>query len=87
MENIRQLWDEINIDSLDAQRQIQWFYIGQALLRDYREDLELEKWNEVYNQLWEKRNIIENGEEELVLKKIKLSLNKIAARWPAEDVV
>ena len=87
LENIRQLWDEIDIDSLDDQRKIQWFYIGQALLRDYREDLELEKWNEVYNQLWEKRDIIENGEEELMLKKIKLSFMQMKISETREQLI
>lgn len=73
---IRKIWNLVKNQrdcfSSDSERKAQWFFIGQALLRDYREDLDVENWNEVYKVLWDNRSCISTGEAELLLEKIKL---------------
>ena len=54
-----------------------WFYIGQSLLRDYREDMNWEKWNELYYSLYGKRDFLINGEEELNLEFVKQLFSKM----------
>lgn len=54
--------------------------MGQALLREYREDLDLDNWNEVYARLWSVRSGVITREDDLSLQKIKLLFmqNKIS---------
>lgn len=48
-----------------------WFYIGQALLRDFREDMNWDKWNELYSILVENSEFLDNGKDELTIEYIK----------------
>lgn len=72
LSEIRKIWDKIPFETMNSEKKEQWFYIGQALLRDYREDLDLDNWNTVYKCLWEKRDVRKNGTDELLLEKVKM---------------
>ena len=76
LSEIRKVWDRmgdrIACGSATSEQEACWFYIGQALLREYREDLDLGNWNTVYEALWKKRGNIAEGEAELSLERIKL---------------
>lgn len=72
LSEIRKIWDKIPFETMNSEKKEQWFYMGQALLRDYREDLDLESWNTVYKCLWEKRDVRKNGTDELLLEKVKM---------------
>ena len=81
LKEIRKVWDQINYETeADPQKQETWFYMGQALLREYREDLDLDNWNEVYARLWSARSGAITREDDLSLQKIKLLFmqNKIS---------
>lgn len=69
---IRNVWNQMDWETMDSNRKVHWFYIGQALLREYREELDFDNWNVVYRALWDKRSSVMNGEAELSLERIKL---------------
>ncbi|MDY2629108.1 MAG: hypothetical protein SOW08_12485 [Lachnospiraceae bacterium] len=71
--NIYKIWKtyfEIN-DFSNRTNNEYWFYIGQALLRDYREDMNWEKWDEIFHILFDKHDILSNGKYELKWEFIK----------------
>ena len=77
-DEIFKIWDHAQDQEwLHEERKVQWFNMGYALLRDYREDLDAEKWSCVYNRLWEQRNLTCNGEAELQIEKIHLLFMQI----------
>ena len=72
-DEIHKIWDNAQDQEwLHEERKVHWFNMGYALLRDYREDLDAEKWSHVYNRLWEQRDLTRNGEAELQIEKIHL---------------
>lgn len=72
-----------------------WFYIGQALLREYREERMYEEWQELYKELKPYGKYGLNGISELQMEKIKFhfmnfelrSVKKILEKWdiPSEQ--
>lgn len=82
------IWDSaykelisINISDYDKSLIQKWFFIGQVLLREYREDLKIDEWNNVYNLLNQFHNVFEKGKIELFLEKLKMQFmqNKLSA--------
>ena len=39
-------------------------------MREYREELDKDNWKQVYERLWEERNITANSETELIFTKL-----------------
>lgn len=77
-DEIHKIWDNAQDQEwLHEERKVHWFNMGYALLRDYREDLDAEKWSYVYNRLWKQRNLTCNGEAELQIEKIHLLFMQI----------
>lgn len=76
-EQIRDIWENyrtVCLDSLEnvSKEEIEhWFYMGQVLLREYREDGDKEQWNYVYRILDGYKEYGRNGTVELELEKIK----------------
>lgn len=75
--NIRTVWQDC-VSLVDNWRQngdeesySHWFYIGQVLLREYREDGKISEWNNVYRILKHQEGICENYVEELKMEWIK----------------
>ena len=74
---VRKIWESTNQNSMDEERRQHWFFIGQALLRDYREKMESDEWDGIYKKLWEVRNTVANGEDGLTLERIKFLFMKM----------
>lgn len=51
----------------------QWFYIGQALLRQYREDGDFDQWKEMFDILEQYRENGTDGEAELKIERAKMA--------------
>lgn len=69
LHSVEQVWEKVNYDSIIMQNDEnlrKWFFVGQSLLREYREDLEVDKWKEVYSTL------IAHDNGELNLEKAKM---------------
>ena len=45
-----------------------WFYIGQSLLREYREDMNWNSWQKVFDVMKKSAAIMETGNEELEME-------------------
>ena len=72
LRQVRAIWDRAKPEQ-DG-RCSQWFYLGQCLLREYREEGRPDAWQEVYGQLMERRALAENPElagQDLRLERIK----------------
>lgn len=71
--NIYRVWKEYydTNEFSNVNNNINWFYIGQALLRDYREDMNWGKWDEIFYILYDKHTILAHGEDELNLEFMK----------------
>lgn len=85
--DIYQVWDQTNCDIIDSQKKELWFNMGYALLRDYREDLDIENWQKIYERLWKFRDITANGSEELSLEKIKLLFMQMKISATKEELI
>ncbi|MBQ9609870.1 MAG: hypothetical protein IJV15_10570 [Lachnospiraceae bacterium] len=77
IKKIRELWEYIyHNDNLknDGNDEIKskWFYIGQVLLREYREDMEDTQWNYIYKILNDFTDIDRLEREDLNLEYIKM---------------
>ena len=69
LQAVERVWGEIKPDAdpqQDDNNRSEWFFIGQSLLREYREDLKTDKWQSTYNIL----KPYDNGE--LKLEKAKM---------------
>lgn len=108
---LRAIWDGYRLGIDDLIKQIEqvedkqadiikehimhWFYIGQALLREYREEGMHEEWQELYKELEPYREYGLNGISELQIEKIKFhfmnfefrSVKRILDKWniPSEQ--
>lgn len=75
--NIRSIWNEyaqkIQEDE-ETERRAYWFYIGQALLREYREDGQQEEWRTIYRCL---KAYETYGSDELCMEKMKYEFSNI----------
>lgn len=68
--HIFELWKEYK-DNGDWSRQDKnkkWFYIGQSLLREYREDMNWNSWQKVFDVMKKSADIMETGNEELEME-------------------
>lgn len=71
--NIYLVWkDFYDMNDWSNQRNNEkWFYIGQSLLRDYREDMNWDAWQKIFNILEHKNDIMEVYQDELSIEFIK----------------
>lgn len=58
-----------------AQYAEEWFFVGRALLREFREDRNEDSWNEIWGALQKRCTEIENGNLLLQLEKMKYLLS------------
>lgn len=65
-------WGQKSLDDVEVQQIEQWFAIGQALLRSYREEGMDEEWEEIYRGLKSYADHVENGLLTLRIEKLKL---------------
>lgn len=108
---LRAIWDDYRLGIDDLIKQLEqaedkqadiikehirhWFYIGQALLREYREEGMHEDWQELYKELKPYGEYGLNGISELQMEKIKFhfmnfelrSVKKLLEKWdiPSEQ--
>lgn len=108
---LRAIWDDYRLGIDDLIKQLEqaedkqadiikehirhWFYIGQALLREYREEGMREDWQELYKELKPYGEYGLNGVSELQMEKIKFhfmnfelrSVKKLLEKWdiPSEQ--
>lgn len=59
----------------EAQYAAEWFFVGRALLREFREDRNEDSWNEIWGALQKRGTEIENGNLLLQLEKMKYLLS------------
>lgn len=79
LQQIRAVWDRLEPGEGDSSwedgtRGSQWFYLGQCLLREYREIGRRDAWQEVYGRLEARRALAQNPElagQDLRLERIK----------------
>lgn len=92
---IRAIWDEyqLSVDGLIKQMEqmeeqtdavkeqvAHWFYIGQALLREYREERMNEEWQKLYKELEPYKEYGLNGITELQMENIKFHFMNLELR-------
>ena len=68
--HIFELWKEYkdNGDWSLQDKNKKWFYIGQSLLREYREDMNWNSWQKVFDVMKKSADIMETGNEELEME-------------------
>ena len=81
IDKITEIWKEAYKNNFietadDEDVASKWFYIGQVLLRECREDLEISSWNYIYDILIQNADIIKFGQDELNLEKLKMYFMK-----------
>lgn len=69
--HVRRIWEELSV--CGEEQKAQWFFVGQGLLREYREQLKIDEWNDVFQKLSTHVEFMKNGREELELEKIKMN--------------
>uniref|UniRef100_UPI003FEEFCE0 hypothetical protein n=1 Tax=Roseburia sp. TaxID=2049040 RepID=UPI003FEEFCE0 len=80
---LRDIWENYRTTyaddwgSLSGEEKEQWFYLGQVLLREYREDGNKEAWHCVYTILEKYKEDGRNGETELEMEQIKFYFMKM----------
>lgn len=73
--HIRDIWERMFDQGVweDGNQKARWFFIGQGLLREYREQLKIDEWNDVFQKLSTHMEFLKNGQEELELEKLKMN--------------
>jgi hypothetical protein len=77
--HIREIWESISETDvwIDAEKKFHWFFMGQSLLREYREELKVNEWNAVFIKLKAHMDFCKNGQEELELEELKMLFGQL----------
>ena len=71
----RQYQSVLDQKEAEAQYVVEWFFVGRALLREFREERKEDSWKEIWDVLQKRGMEIENGNLLLQLEKIKFLLS------------